>query len=164
MPTTFSSDVMAPTVPAKSGVRDTFRVPFSVTASAAVGTGDKFELARVSIGHRVVGFYIECVTAYGTAGTTAIRYSYKQNNTAGTTNTVDVVTGSTFGQAANAVISQHCHRSNTGAVVTATNQFSLNAVPGPAFDNDGVFYIEIGGTVTGAAAGSFRGYVEIQPA
>lgn len=164
MAATFTSDAVSAVVPAKSGVRDTFRVPFSVTSTGTAAANDVAQLARVSIGHRVVGFYIECTTAYGTDGTTAIRYSYKQNNNAGTTNVVDVVTGSKFGTAANAAISQYGYRTSAGAVGTTPGTYATGAIPGPAFDNDGVFYLEITGAVTGGTAGAFKGYVEIQPA
>jgi hypothetical protein len=170
---TFSSDVMAASVPAKSGVRDTFRVPFTVSGTAP-GQDDVVELAKVSIGHRVVGYFIESVTNWDSGSTGRVKLTYKYKTSPTSTTETDVITGSGFGTSVfgantsgvGGAISQYGARNGSGVGIGANaGTFLAGKVPTETFVSDGSVQLVVTQAAGAGAAQafSFKGFIEVQP-
>lgn len=165
---TFNSDAAAANNPAKSGIRDSVKVPFSVTipVGTTLAASDKINLIKVSPGHRVVGYYLESGAALDPANSITTSLGY----TVGGVDFSTAFTGTTnFGRTANVnnVMTEKGTRtggSGGGAAVAQT--YTAAAIPSPEFSREGVVTLFVVAGSSGAltAAGSINGYVEVQPA
>jgi hypothetical protein len=156
---TFTSNVAATNVPAKSGVRDTIRVPFTVSGSGA-GSGDEIVLAKVSQGHRLVGYYVEAKNRIDSSGTAALlKLVYKVGSSAA----VDVVTASTFGIANGTALSQYGSRNSAGAVPGTPGTWAAGVIPTDVFASDGTVSLVLTAAPGTAAAFTIVGFIEVQP-
>lgn len=152
---TYPSDVAGATVPAKSGVRDTIRVPFVCAPGTALANNDVCQLAKVSAGHRVVGYYVETNTLVAIDSTIKLQL--------GLPTPIDVLTSSQLARVNGSVASQYGSRNSAGAVVTGT--YAVSAIPSAVYEKDGTFDLVVTAAGTSPAVGAkFTGYIEVQPA
>lgn len=159
---TYKSNVAGDTTPAKSGVRDLIRVPFVCTPGAALGLNDVLQLAKVSAGHRVVGYYVETVTAPFSGGSPTVALRVNDGGTP-----LALLSGSSFISAAGSVASHTGARTGAGAAVTTPGTFETGNIPTPdtMFAKDGTFELVVTAAGTGGQPTvKFSGYIEIQPA
>lgn len=162
MPTNYYSDVAGPTTPAKSGVRDCVRVPFTVLPGTALGAQDVIYLAKVSAGHRVVGYYIESPVASGAGATVTIRTN---DPSLGASANTDLATSVPIGSAAGAAFGHNGSRTSTTSGTALTGTVTAGCIPSPVFGKDGTFELYVSAPGTSPSANvKISGYIEVQPA